>query len=123
MTSTVTEQITAARPPVIPAARGDHDAARLVVSRGPWTGTGVVLSGPLTTIGRHHGNDIALGDPTVSAQHAEIRGDGDRYLITDVGSLTGTYVNRQRIDQAELHHGDEVWIGRHRLVFERRTER
>jgi pSer/pThr/pTyr-binding forkhead associated (FHA) protein len=106
--------------PSVPRPRTEEPAARLVVSRGPGIGTGIPLAGPVVTIGRHRANDIPLGDTTVSGQHAEIRLDGDRYLIVDVGSFTGTYVNRQPVDQVELHDGDEVWIGRHRLLFRRR---
>lgn len=105
--------------PAIPAARAGWDTARLVTNRGPATGTGFPLRAPLITIGRHPDNDITLGDSTVSARHAQIRVDGDRYLIADMGSFNGTYVNRLPIDQAELNHGDEVRIGRHRLLFHR----
>jgi pSer/pThr/pTyr-binding forkhead associated (FHA) protein len=43
--------------------------------------------------------------------------DDQGYLLRDVGSLNGTYVNRERVDEARLHHGDEVQIGRYRLSF------
>jgi pSer/pThr/pTyr-binding forkhead associated (FHA) protein len=119
MSSTTFEQISPPQQvPAIPLPRTDPDRGRLVINRGPGTGTGFPLSRPVVTIGRHRDNDIALGDPTVSARHAEIRADGDRYLITDVGSFNGTYVNRRPVDQAELHDGDEVWVGRHRLIFQ-----
>jgi pSer/pThr/pTyr-binding forkhead associated (FHA) protein len=122
MSNTSLDQITppaATDIPEIPAPRHEWDTAHLVVSRGPRTGDGIPLRTPLVTIGRHRDNDIPLGDTTVSAWHAQIRVDGDRYLIADVGSFTGTYVNRQPVDVAELRHGDEVWIGRHRLQFHR----
>jgi pSer/pThr/pTyr-binding forkhead associated (FHA) protein len=102
---------------VIPPPRVEPDAARLVVSRGPGTGTEFPITGSLVTIGRHRANDIALGDTTVSGQHAEIWVAGDHYQIADVGSFNGTYVNRRLVDRAELRDGDEVWIGRHRLLF------
>lgn len=91
--------------------------ARLVVSRGPGMGTSFPLAGINTTIGRRHDNDIALGDSTVSGRHAEIRFDGEKYVLADVGSFNGTYVNRHPVDSIELADGDEVWIGRHRLMF------
>lgn len=91
--------------------------ARLVISRGPRTGLSFPLRGALITIGRHRANDIPLGDSTVSGQHAEIRVDGGRFVIADVGSFNGTYVNRNPVDSIELADGDEVWIGRHRLMF------
>lgn len=93
--------------------------SQLVISRGPRAGTGFRLHAPLITIGRHPANDIPLRDTTVSGRHAEIRVDGDRYVLVDVGSLVGTFVNRQLVDQVELRDGDEVWIGRHRLLFRR----
>ena len=93
--------------------------SQLVISRGPRAGTGFPLHAPLITIGRRQDNDIPLRDTTVSGRHAEIRVDGDRYFLVDVGSLVGTFVNRQLVDQIELRDGDEVWIGRHRLVFRR----
>ena len=118
MNSTAIEQVA----PVlsaVPAPRLDSDTAELVINRGPGTGTGIPLDAPVITIGQHRDSDIALGDSTVSPQHAEIRVDGDRYLIADIGSFNGTYVNRQLVDQVELRDGDEIWIGRHRLVFRR----
>jgi pSer/pThr/pTyr-binding forkhead associated (FHA) protein len=118
MSSTVIEQA-APGVSVVPAPRLDSDTAWLVINRGPGTGTGIQLGAPVITIGRHRDSDISLGDSTVSRRHAEIRVDGDRYLITDIGSFNGTYVNRQLVDQVELHDGDEIWIGRHRLVFRR----
>lgn len=121
MSTTVINQAVPALP-VVPPARVGQDSARLVINRGPGTGTEVPLSAPVISIGRHLDNDIALGDSTVSGQHAEIRVDGDRYLITDVGSFVGTFVNRQPVDHAELFDGDEIWIGRHRLLFQRATD-
>jgi pSer/pThr/pTyr-binding forkhead associated (FHA) protein len=103
--------------PVIPPPRAEPNAARLVVSRGPGTGTEFVITGSPVTIGRHRANDIALGDTTVSGQHAEIWVVDGRYQIADAGSFNGTYVNRRLVDRAELHDGDELWIGRHRLLF------
>ena len=61
--------------------------------------------------------DIFLDDITVSRRHVELVKDDQGYLLRDVGSLNGTYVNRERVDEARLHHGDEVQIGRYRLSF------
>jgi pSer/pThr/pTyr-binding forkhead associated (FHA) protein len=112
----VAGQITpATETPAIPSQRAE--AAHLVVIRGPEAGTRLPLEAALIAIGRHRDNDIALGDTTVSERHAEIRVDGAHHVIADAGSFTGTYVNREPIDQIELHDGDEIWIGRHRLRF------
>ena len=70
-----------------------------------------------TKVGRHTENDIVLAGPTVSARHATIRREGVGTVIEDEGSLNGTFVNRRRIDRAELANGDELQIGKYRLTF------
>jgi len=89
----------------------------LVVRRGPNAGSRFALSEGKTTIGRHPDSDIFLDDVTVSRRHAEILTEAGRFTVTDAGSLNGTYLNRERIDEAELHSGDELQIGKFRLVF------
>jgi pSer/pThr/pTyr-binding forkhead associated (FHA) protein len=89
----------------------------LVVKRGPNAGSRYVLGAGQTTIGRHPDSDIFLDDVTVSRRHAEIYHDDNRFTAVDVGSLNGTYLNRERIERADLHNGDEVQIGKFRLVF------
>jgi pSer/pThr/pTyr-binding forkhead associated (FHA) protein len=70
-----------------------------------------------TRIGRHPDSDIFLDDITVSRRHAEIRRNGGSFALHDVGSLNGTYVNRERVEEAELRSGDEIQIGKFKLVF------
>ena len=89
----------------------------LVVRHGPETGSSYRLEAPVTAIGRHPDSDIFLDDITVSRRHVELVKDDQGYLLRDVGSLNGTYVNRERVDEARLQHGDEVQIGRYRLSF------
>ncbi len=89
----------------------------LVVKRGSNAGSRFVLGVGQTTIGRHPDSDIFLDDVTVSRRHAEIYKNDASFTVTDVGSLNGTYLNRERIERAELHSGDEVQIGKFRLVF------
>ena len=91
--------------------------ALLVVMRGPNAGSRFLLDSDLTTVGRHPESDIFLDDVTVSRRHAEFYRRGDRFTVRDVGSLNGTYVNRQRIEELPLTGGDEVQIGKFRLVF------
>ena len=92
--------------------------ALLVVKRGPNAGSRFLLDKDVTTAGRHPESDIFLDDITVSRRHAEIIHEGGGgYRVHDVGSLNGTYVNRERIDSAVLAGGDEVQIGKFRLVF------
>ncbi|MER5890646.1 FHA domain-containing protein [Streptomyces sp. NPDC001941] len=93
-------------------------SALLVVRRGPNSGSRFLLDGELTTAGRHPQSDIFLDDVTVSRRHVEFRRQPDgSFAVADVGSLNGTYVNRERIDSVALHNGDEVQIGKYRLVF------
>jgi hypothetical protein len=93
-------------------------SALLVVRRGPNSGSRFLLDSDLTTAGRHPQSDIFLDDVTVSRRHVEFRrGPDGSFTVADVGSLNGTYVNRERIDQVALSNGDEVQIGKYRLVF------
>jgi len=92
-------------------------AALLVVKRGPNAGSRFLLDQPTTSAGRHPDSEIFLDDVTVSRRHAEFRSDGGKFHVVDVGSLNGTYVNREPVDSAALTNGDEVQIGKFRLVF------
>lgn len=93
-------------------------AALLVVKRGPNAGARFLLDAPVTKVGRHPESDIFLDDITVSRRHAEFsRDDAGRHAVRDVGSLNGTYVNRERIEGVPLTSGDEVQIGKFKLVY------
>jgi pSer/pThr/pTyr-binding forkhead associated (FHA) protein len=111
----VEEGLTAADQATVEALR--EGTALLVVLRGPNTGARFLLDADEVSSGRHPDSDIFLDDVTVSRKHATFRREGDHFVVRDVGSLNGTYVNRQRIDEAVLHTGDEVQIGKFRLVF------
>ena len=89
----------------------------LVVRHGPNAGSSYRLDQPVTAIGRHPDSDIFLDDITVSRRHVVVERDSQGFTLRDVGSLNGTYVNRQRVDEARLKYGDEVQIGRYRLSF------
>jgi pSer/pThr/pTyr-binding forkhead associated (FHA) protein len=91
--------------------------ALLVVQRGPNAGSKFLIDKDVTTAGRHPESDIFLDDVTVSRRHAEFERQDDKFYIRDVGSLNGTYVNRQRVDRAELAGGDELQIGKFKLTF------
>jgi hypothetical protein len=91
--------------------------ALLVVLRGPNEGSRFLLDSDFTSAGRHPDSDIFLDDVTVSRRHAEFYRRGDGFTVRDVGSLNGTYVNRTRIEETELVGGDEVQIGKFRLLF------
>jgi pSer/pThr/pTyr-binding forkhead associated (FHA) protein len=95
-------------------------SALLVVRHGPSAGSRFLLDKDATTAGRHPDSDIFLDDVTVSRRHAEfIRrpGAGSGFVVRDVGSLNGTYLNRERIEEAALTSGDEVQVGKFRLLF------
>lgn len=103
----------------IALAAGDLAAgdAVLVVRRGPNVGERFSLDSPVTRAGRHPDSDIFLDDITVSRRHAEVHAVDGGYTLRDTGSLNGTYLNRERIDDAPLASGDEVQIGKYRLIF------
>jgi pSer/pThr/pTyr-binding forkhead associated (FHA) protein len=110
-----TDSLTAAHSRAVEALPAG--SALLVVRRGPNAGSRFLLDEDVTTAGRHPESDIFLDDVTVSRRHAEFRRDGAAFSVRDVGSLNGTYVNRERIETATLAGGDEVQIGKFRLVF------
>ncbi|MEO5303895.1 oxoglutarate dehydrogenase inhibitor Odhl [Corynebacterium sp. c25Ua_47] len=91
--------------------------ALLVVKRGPNAGARFLLDQPTTTAGRHPEADIFLDDVTVSRRHAEFRAKDGQFEVVDVGSLNGTYVNREPRNAQVLEVGDEIQIGKFRLVF------
>jgi pSer/pThr/pTyr-binding forkhead associated (FHA) protein len=89
----------------------------LVVKRGPNAGSKFFLDQDGTEIGRHPDSDIFLDDITVSRRHAQIRREASGFTLVDVGSLNGTYINRERVEKTELRSGDELQIGKFKLVF------
>ncbi len=119
--------------PLLDAAGSDDDvvvnlgdlpsgSASLVVRNGPQAGATLGLDAPITRLGRATDGEISLDDITVSRRHAEIVRNGQDYLVRDSGSLNGTYLNQVRIDEAPLHQGDELQIGKFRLVFFQNAE-
>jgi FHA domain/zinc-ribbon domain len=91
--------------------------ALLVVQRGPNAGSRFLLDKVVTTAGRSPDSDIFLDDVTVSRRHAQFTRTDDGFVVADVGSLNGTYLNRERIEQAPVGNGDEVQVGKFRLLF------
>ncbi len=89
----------------------------LIVKRGPNAGSKYFLDTDKTSIGRHPDSDIFLDDITVSRKHAEIRRGGQGFELHDIGSLNGTYANRERVEESPLHSGDEIQVGKFKLVF------
>lgn len=92
-------------------------AGLLVITKGSIAGTRLALTKDVTTAGRHPESDLFLDDITVSRRHAELARTADGFVVRDAGSLNGTYLNRQRVEEAPLHNGDEVQVGKFKLVF------
>ena len=91
--------------------------ALLLVKHGPNAGSTFLVEGGVTSAGRSPESDVFLDDVTVSRKHAEIRRQDDGFYVHDLGSLNGTYVNRERVDVTKLASRDEVQIGKFKLVF------
>jgi len=98
------------------SAFGVHEGLFVVVD-GPKAGARMALDSDRISVGRHPESDIFLDDITVSRRHAEVRREGARYWVRDMGSLNGTYVNRELTEDRELTDGDEIRIGKFKLVF------
>jgi pSer/pThr/pTyr-binding forkhead associated (FHA) protein len=86
--------------------------AELIGSAGVVLGQGYTLDARIVTIGRRRDNTIVIKHPTVSRHHAEIRRQGDDFVIVDRGSTSGVVVNGQTIKGEQiLHDGDRISIG------------
>jgi len=96
---------------------GIEGPALVIRSGGGRTGEAFTLERAQTTIGRSPDCDIFLDDVTVSRRHAVVVHGEDRFAIEDSGSLNGTFLNRSRIERGDLENGDEVQIGKYRLIF------
>jgi hypothetical protein len=93
------------------------DGGLLIVVRGPIAGARLAITKDVTTAGRHPQADLFLDDVTVSRRHVEIYRAAGGFRVRDAGSLNGTYLNRERVDDAALANGDEIQIGRYKLAF------
>ena len=111
------EAETAEEHPDVTLVEVPHGAGVLVVTRGPNIGVRYLLADSVVRAGRHPESDIFLDDITVSRRHAEFVRSDSGYMVRDVGSLNGTYVNRERIEETALSSGDEVQIGKFKLVY------
>jgi hypothetical protein len=96
---------------------GVDGPALVVRSGGGRTGEQFSLDRPQTTIGRSPDCDIFLDDVTVSRRHATVAQAEGGFVLEDLGSLNGTFLNRSRIEKGLLENGDEVQIGKYRMVF------
>ena len=94
-----------------------NEVGVLIVRAGAQTGAKFPLVEEITRLGRHPESEISLDDITVSRRHAQIERTPEGHVVSDAGSLNGTYVNQERVDRMLLRHGDELQIGKFRLVF------
>ena len=98
-------------------AKLSEGSALLISTRGAVSGSRYLLAEDEVKVGRDPQADILLDDSTVSRAHAIFRRVGSSFSVIDAGSLNGTYVNRVRVDEQKLKNGDEIMIGKFRLVF------
>lgn len=98
--------------PELPAGTG-----LLVVVRGPNAGSRYLLDRDATTVGRHPDSHVFLDDVTVSRHHARVDKEDDEFVLHDLGSLNGTYLGGERVDRRALRAGDELQVGRYKLLF------
>jgi hypothetical protein len=96
---------------------GVQGPALVVRSGGGRAGEMFMVEGERTVVGRSPDCEIFLDDVTVSRRHATVVRQGERVSIEDLGSLNGTFVNRRRVESAQLEDGDEIQIGKYRLTF------
>ena len=90
----------------------------LLVKRGPNAGSTFLLEAGSTTVGRSTDSAVFLDDITVSRKHAAFeRREGSEWVVRDVGSLNGTDVNGEQVDETKLASGDEVQVGKFKLTF------
>lgn len=101
----------------VPLEELEEGKAIIMVRRGPEAGTRFIIDKDTVTCGRHPSSDIFLDDVTVSRKHVEIKRDDGEFSLQDLGSLNGTFVNRRRVEASPLSNGDEIQIGKFRLVF------
>jgi len=103
--------------PPQPQSELEPGQALLVVQRGPNAGSKFLLDQDVSAVGRPPDSDVFLDDVTVSRRHAELRREGSKHVIRDVGSLNGTYVNRRRVEETLLANEDELQIGKFKLTY------
>jgi hypothetical protein len=95
----------------------DPGQALLLVKRGPNAGSTFLLAQDHAAVGRATEGEVFLDDVTVSRKHAVFERRADGWYVRDLGSLNGTYVNGEQVDETKLASSDEVQIGRFKLTF------
>ena len=95
----------------------ESGAALVIRAGGGRAGESFSIDEDRTSIGRSPDAGVFLDDVTVSRKHAVVLERNGHWFIEDQGSLNGTFVNRKRVESAELSDGDEIQIGKYRLTF------
>ena len=98
--------------------------AALVIRGGPNSGVTIQLSGHPVTIGRRSDNDVVIDETTVSRRHSLIMESPDGFILRDLNTTNGTFVNRSNIGQSEypLRHGDQISVGGSEVMLVFRLE-
>ncbi len=105
------------------SGRSDQPAELLLLDDSGEPTENIALTRTPAVIGRLSGSDVVLSDPNVSRRHAELRRDGDRWWLVDLGSTNGSTVNEKLVKEHELHDGDELGFGTTKLIFKVRPEK
>ena len=98
------------------SSRSSHPS--LVFVSGPHTGQSIALLPTTLTIGREHDNNVEIKDPEVARYHARILRERDDYVVEDLNSSTGTWINGERKTRAVLSHGDVIRVGQTELALD-----
>jgi hypothetical protein len=77
----------------------------------------ITLAKDEITFGRKPTNDIVIDHPTISGFHGKIKKDGDRYVVEDLNSTNGTFLNGQRVKSAPIKHRDQIGVAGHVMEF------
>jgi hypothetical protein len=120
----ITANFSSTFPPLSDTAAMTYDESKSGVTKLPENAELIIdgkitfpLHKPVIDIGRHSNNDLVLSSPHISRHHAQLRAIKNHFVIFDVGSTGGVFVNGRRISQATLHAGDVIRIGPVNLIF------
>lgn len=89
----------------------------LVIIKGPNIGDKFLINRSKFTIGRNPDSDIFLDDITVSRKHALLKKSGENFELRDLGSLNGSYLNGEIVENSLLKNGDKIQIGKYIFLF------
>ena len=111
ITEEISEKILMQLKKILPGKRG------LLVIKGPSIGDEFYIEKDEFIIGRSPESDVLLDDITVSRKHALLKKDEDEYRLIDSGSLNGSYLNGNIVDEAILSNGDRIQIGKYIFLY------